>query len=58
MSFNKQKNSETAIYVLNYRARCLSAQSGETKHNNFFIGSHTLHEKNQVLFEIYIYFLN
>jgi hypothetical protein len=46
MSF-KQKNS-AAIYVLNYRARCLAAQSGETKHNKYFIGSHTLQEKNQV----------
>jgi len=47
MTFNKHKNS-TGIYVLNYRARCLAAQSGETKHNNYFIGSHTLHEKNQI----------
>lgn len=46
MSF-KQKNS-TAIYVLNYRARCLAAQTGETKHNRYFVGSHNLQEKNQI----------
>lgn len=34
--------------MLNYRARCLAAQTGETKHNRYFVGSHNLQEKNQV----------